>query len=152
MTLWSRLFGAGEAPRDLVADLVEDYRAEAEQAAFLRLHAERARYPQAAETLRRLADVETRHATWLRERISVLGGTLPALQSVPPPGGNQWERAVSALQAAQRKRKRLIEQIAHWDPDEPEIVDLLRRIEAEDTTEQPAYEHLIMRSDPHAID
>jgi bacterioferritin (cytochrome b1) len=152
MALWSRLFGVGEAARDLVADLVEDYRAEAEQAAHLRLHAERARYPQGAEALRRLADLEARHAGWLKERITVLGGTLPALQSIPPPGTNQWERAVSALQAAQRKRKRLVEQIAHWDPDEPEIVDLLRRIETEDLAEQATYEHLIMRSDPHAID
>ena len=152
MTLWSRLFSAGGVARDLVDDLIEDYRAEAEQAAHLRLHADRARYPQAADALRRLADVETRHAGWLRERINVLGGTLPDLQPVPPPGQNQWERAVSALQAAQRKRKRLIEQIAHWDPDEPEIVDLLRRIETEDTAEQATYEHLIMRSDPHAID
>ena len=152
MTLWSRLFGAGEAARDLVADLIEDYRAEAEQAAHLRLHADRARYPQAAEALRRLADVEARHAGWLRDRIGVLGGTVPTLQAVPPPGSNQWERAVAAFQVAQAKRRRLVEQIAHWDPDEPEIVDLLRRIEAEDTAEQAAYEHLIMRSDPHAID
>jgi bacterioferritin (cytochrome b1) len=151
MTLLSRFFGAGET-RDLVADLAEDYRAEAEQAAYLRLHAGRARYKQAAEALNRMADIEARHAGWLRDRINVLGGTLPTLQAVPPPGSNQWERAVSALQAAQRKRKRLIEQIAHWDPDEPEIVELLRRIEAEDTVEQATYEHLIMRSDPHAID
>ena len=66
MGLWSRLFGAGEVPRDLVGDLLEDYRAEAEQAAHLLQHAERARYPQVAETLRRLSEIETRHAGWLR--------------------------------------------------------------------------------------
>ena len=152
MGLWSRLFGAGEVPRDLVGDLLEDYRAEAEQAAHLLKHAERARYPQVAETLRRLSEIETRHAGWLRDRLALLGTTAPPVDADPAAGGNQWQRAVAALQAAQRKRKRLIEQIVHWDPEEPETVELLQRIEREDVREHPAYEGLIMRSDPHAID
>ena len=150
--VWSRLFGAGEVPRDLVGDLLEDYRAETEQAAHLLQHAARARYPQVADTLRRLAEVETRHAGWLRDRLALLGAAAPAVEPGPAPGGNQWQRAVAALQAAQRKRKRLIEQIVHWDPDEPETVELLQRIEREDVGGHEAYEGLIMRSDPHAID
>src|SRR5437867_4173510 len=150
--LWSRLFGAGEVPRDLVGDLLEDYRAEAEQAAHLLQHAERARYPQVAETLRRLSEIETRHAGWLRDRLALLGATAPSVDAGTVPGGNQWQRAVTTLQSAQRKRKRLIEQIVHWDPDEPETVELLQRIEREDVREHEAYEGLVMRSDPHAID
>ena len=152
MGLWSRLFGAGGVPRDLVGDLLEDYRAEAEQAAHLLEHAERARYPQVAETLRRLSEIEARHAGWLRDRLALLGATAPPVEPGPTSGGSQWQRGVAALQAAQRKRKRLIEQIVHWDPDEPETVELLQRIEREDVREHQAYEGLIMRSDPHAID
>jgi rubrerythrin len=151
MGLLSRLFGT-TAARDLLADLREDYRAEAEQAVHLRAHAQRARYPQAAEALRRLAEVEERHATWLRDHLVNLGGEVPTLEPAQLAGKNQWERAVAALHDAQTKRRRLIEQVAHWDPDEPEVVDLLHRIEQEDLREQTVYEALIMRSDPQSID
>ena len=102
MGLLSRLFGT-TAARDLLADLAEDYRAEAEQAVHLRAHAERARYPQAAEALRRLAEVEERHATWLRDHLVTLGGDVPALEPAQVTGRNQWERAVAALHEAQAK-------------------------------------------------
>jgi ferritin len=151
MGLWSRLVGAGHA-RDVVADLTEDYRAEVEQATHLRAHAERARYPQTASTLRRLAEQEARHAEWLRERLVARGGPVPAVDAVPAPGTNQWERAVAALEAAKGKRRRLIEQIVHWDPEEPELVELLRRIEQEDLEAQGVYQDVIMRSDPHSLD
>ncbi|TMA44866.1 MAG: hypothetical protein E6J81_13775 [Deltaproteobacteria bacterium] len=150
MGFLSRLLGGG--PRDLLADLAEDYRAEAMQAAQLRIDADRARYPQVADELRRLAELEACHMAWLRERLVALGGQVPTLEATPTAGANQWERAVAAHQAAQAKRRRLIEQIAHWDPDEPEIVALLSRIEQEDAREGRAYDAVIMRSDPQAID
>jgi hypothetical protein len=152
MGLLSRLFGSGTAPRDLLSDLAEDYRSEVQQAAHLRAHAERARYPQVATALRRLADIEERHAGWLGDRILALGGQLPTVEALPLGGNNQWERAVAAHQGAQAKRRRLIEQIAHWDPEEPEVVALLRQIEREDLHEQSVYEGLIMRSDPQSLD
>jgi len=150
MGLLSRLFGRGS--RDLLADLAEDYRAEAMQAAQLLLDADKARYPQVAAELRRLAEVESTHVGWLRERLVALGGVVPAFDVTPTTGANQWQRAVLAHQAAQAKRRRLIEQIAHWDPEEPEVVALLSRIEQEDSREQRAYDAVIMRSDPQAID
>ncbi len=152
MGLLSRLLGPGHQPRDLLADLAQDYRAEAEQAARLRQHAERARYPQAAEALRRLADIEERHATWLRERLVMLGGQVPVVHADPTAGNNPWERAVAAHQTAAAKRRRLVEQIAHWDPDEPEVVALLSRIEQEDSRTLAVYEDVIMRADPQAAD
>jgi rubrerythrin len=152
MGLIERLFGTWKTPRDLLADLAEDYRAESAQAAQLRDQAERARYPQAAADLRRLAEMEERHAGWLRERLLTLGAPVPPTEQVQATGNNQWERAVGSLHNAQAKRRRLVEQIAHWDPDEPEAVELLRRIEQEDVREQPVYERLIMRSDPQSLD
>jgi hypothetical protein len=152
MGLLSRLLGTGGAARDLLADLTEDWRAEAAQAALLRAHAERARYPQAATALSAVAEIEERHAEWLRARLLALGGRPPALPPATVGGNNQWERAVAALHAAQAKRRRLIEQIVHWDPEEPEAVALLRQIEQEDLRQQPVYEALIMRSDPQSID
>lgn len=152
MGVLSRLFGSGMAPRDLIVDLTEDYRAEQVQCAQLRAAAARARYPQMAEAIRRLAASEERHAAWLRNHLARLGAGVPPIEIPPLVGNNTWERAVNSLQAAQTKRRRLIEHIAHWDPDEPEAVELLRRIEDEDHAETAVYEGIIMRSDPQALD
>jgi hypothetical protein len=150
MGFLSRLLG--ETKRDLVADLAEDYRAEVIQAAHLREHAARARYPQAAEALTRLAAIEDRHATALRDRLRLLGAAVPKVDVPPLERSSQWARVVAAHHAAQQKRRRLVEQIGHWDPDEPEVVSLLRRIAQEDQEQAAVYEHLIMRSDPQALD
>ncbi len=152
MGLLSRLLGTDGARRDLVSDLVDVYRAEAEQAAHLRQHAEQARYPHVAITLRELAAMEDRHAGWLRDHILGLGGGVPPVAPDPLIGRSQWERAVAARARAQQKRRRLVECVTRWDPDEPAIVATLHRIEAEDTAAMGEYELLVMRSDPHALD
>lgn len=152
MGLLSRLLGTPSGRRDLVDDLLEAYRAEVEHAARLRHHAARARYPQVADAFERLARAEDGHAERLRDRILVLGGGVPAVAPTPPVAHNQWARAVAARREAQQKRRRLVELIARWDPERPEDVALLRRIEADDTAALDVYERLVMRADPHAID
>jgi len=151
MGLLSRLLGSGNR-RDLLEELLADYRAEATQAAHLRQHAERARYPQVAERLRALADVEERHAGMLRDHILGLGGGIPPVSPDPLPGRNQWERGVAARKAAQEKRRRLIEHATHWDPEEPAAARLLARIYDEDGEAMSAYDDVVVRSDPHALD
>src|SRR5258707_7487617 len=103
MGFLSKLFRAA-ADRDLLAELVEDYRAEAAQAAHLRHHAALARYPQVATQLRALADVEERHAGWLRDHILGLGGGISPGAPPPPARPQPSERAVVARQAAPEKR------------------------------------------------
>ncbi len=152
MGLLSRWLGSATRDRELLDDLVDDYRAEAAQAACLRRHAAQARYPQVAERLRELADVEDRHAGMLRDHILGLGGGIPPVAPIPLPGRNQWERAVAARKAAQDKRRRLIEHVTHWDPDEPAASKLLARIYDEDGDALGAYDDVVVRSDPHAID
>lgn len=152
MGLLSRLLGTADERRDLVADLVDAYRAEAAQAVYLRQHAERARYPQVAIALRRLADKEERHAALLRDRIQSLGGGVPPVAPVALPGRNQWERAVAALREARRKRNRMIERISAWDPEAPEVVALLHGIEREDAADFGVYDDVVMKSDPHSLD
>lgn len=152
MGVLSRLLGGPDGRRDLLADLLEAYRAEAEHSAQLRQHAEHARYPQVASVLRALADVEHRHAGWLRDRILAIGGGVPPVAPLPPVARNQWERAVAARREAQRKRRRLVELAARWDPEHPDDVAVFQRIEAEDTAQLDAYEGLVVRADPHALD
>jgi hypothetical protein len=152
MGLLSRLWGAGSKERDLLADLVDDYRAESAQASHLRSHAEQARYPQVASRLRALAEIEERHAGWLRDHILGLGGGIPPVAPAPLAGRNQWERAVAARTTAQEKRRRLIEHVGHWDPDEPAAAKLLARIYDEDGAAFSSYDDVVARSDPHALD
>jgi len=152
MGILSRLLGIRNGGASLVGDLLEAYRGEAEHAARLRQHALHAHYPQVGDTLRQLADLEDRHAGWLRDRILALGGGIPPVAPLPPVARNQWERAVAARQEAQRKRRRLVELSTRWDPEHPDDAALLQRIEHEDTKSLDAYEGLVMRSDPHALD
>ena len=151
MGVLSRLFGGGRE-REVLADVVLAYRAERQQADLLRQNAARAKYPQAADAMRRLAEQETGHAEQLRQHLHVLGGDLPTVEPLPLVGNSQWERSVAAYEAAQAKRRRLIELVSHWDPDEPELAALLRQIAEEDQREFRVYEAVIMRSDPQAID
>jgi len=152
MGILSRLLGIRNGGASLVGDLLEAYRSEAEHAARLRQHAMHAHYPQVGDTLRQLADLEDRHAGWLRDRILALGGGIPPVAPPPPVARNQWQRAVAARQEAQRKRRRLVELSTRWDPEHPDDAALLQRIEREDTKALDAYEGLVMRSDPHALD
>jgi len=152
MGFLARWLGAGARQRDLLGDLLVDYRAELAQATYLRDHADRARYGQVAAQLRALAEVEDRHAALLREHILTLGGAVPPVAPQPLAGRNQWERAVAARAAAQEKRRRLIEHATHWDPEEPATVTLLARIYDEDGEALGAYDDVVIRSDPHALD
>jgi rubrerythrin len=151
MGVLSKLFGSGRE-REVLADVVQAYRAERQQADLLTRNAERARYPQAAEAMRRLAEEETRHADQLRQHLHVLGGDLPTVEPAAVVGNSQWERIVSAYESAQAKRRRLIELVGHWDPEEPELVALLRQMAEDDQRQFQVYEAVIMRSDPQALD
>ena len=135
-----------------MTELVDDYRAEATQAAHLRRHAELARYPQVAAQLRALAEVEDRHAALLRDHILAMGGGIPPVAPEPLAGRSQWERAVALRQVAQAKRRRLIEHFGQWDPEEPASAQLLARIYDEDGETFSIYDDIVARSDPHALD
>jgi hypothetical protein len=148
----SRLLGGAPGEHDLLVDLTDAYRAEAEHAAHLRQHAARVRYPQAGEALQGLAEQEERHATRLRELIQSLGGGVPPIAPEPLAGHNPWARAVAAHKAAHDKRHAHVMRINQWDPGHPAVVDVLRAIEREDAAAMGIYDGLIMRSDPQSSD
>ena len=152
MGFLARVLGLSGGGRSLIDDLTTDYRAEMEQALLLRQHAEIAKYPQVAEALRQLATTEERHAGWLRDRLVARGEAPPDVTPVRNASRNLWERACDARARAQQKRRRMAEHVNRWDPDEPTMVELWRQIAAEDAAEFSAYEQIVMRGDPHAID
>lgn len=152
MGIVARLLGFGDGTRDLVRDLTEAWRSEAAHAAHLRQQASRARYPQVGEALERLAATEDGHAAAIRDCLLALGGEVPPLAPRALRGKNQWERVVAAHHEALAKRKRLLDLIARWDPEAPEAVAVLSRVERDDTADLDVYEGLVMRSDPQALD
>src|SRR5262249_13554856 len=107
---------------------------------------------QVAATLRHLAAIEERHASWLRDRLQARGADVPEVEPVELVGRNQWERAGEALRHAQQKRRRLVEHITRSDPEERAAVELFQRIEQEEARGLPMYEAIVMRSDPQALD
>ena len=153
MSILARLLGATtHTEHQLLEELLEAYRAEAEHAAHLRQHAERARYPQAAAQLNALAEREDRHATALRDLIAAHGGGIPPIAPRPLPGRNPWERAVAAQEAAQRKRREMIQRANRWDDHADDAAQLMRRIEQEDRAASGIYNDLVMRADPQSLD
>lgn len=152
MGMLARWLGFGNGRRDLLTDLLTAYTAEATQAANLRQQAGQARYRQVADALEGMAATEDRHAGWLRERILALGGDIPPVAPEPLRGRNQWERVVAAHHAALAKRKRVVDLVSRWDPEHPDDVAVLSRVEREDARDLELYEGLVMRSDPQALD
>src|SRR5262245_43585677 len=153
MGLLARLLGAvPRTERSLLDDLLAAYRSEAEHAHHLRQHAALARYPQAAEQLRALAEHEDRHAAVLRDLVLAHGGGVPPIAPEPLVGANPWARAVAAQEAAQRKRREMLQRVNRWDPDAIDVANLLRRIEREDGSVMAVYNDLVMRADPQSLD
>ena len=153
MSILARLLGATtHTEQQLLEDLLAAYRAEAEHAAHLRQHAERARYPQAAEQLNALAAREDVHAAALRDLIAAHGGGIPPIAPRPLQGRNPWERAVAAQEAAQRKRREMIQRANRWDDHANDAAQLMRRIEQEDRALSGVYNDLVMRADPQSLD
>lgn len=152
MGVLAKILGLRGGDRTLIDDLTDDYRSEMEQCLLLRQHAEKASYPQVAETLRRLAEIEERHAGMLRDRLAARGEPIPEVTTVAVTGRNLWERACDARKRAQFKRRRMTEHAIRWDPDEPPLVEMWNQIAQEDLAEFDAYEGMVMRGDPHALD
>lgn len=147
---WLR--GDRRAPRDVLADLAAGYRCEVEAAAQLRAHAERVPYPQAATTLRRLAELEDRHAALLRQQIEALGGSAPEVTPEIYGGLNHWDRMADAYRRADEKRRRFVEQAIHWDIAHPEVAGILERIAREETEYRRFLAELVTRADTLALD
>ncbi len=154
MTFWRRIFASeGDSRRrDLLADLLTDYREEVLFARQVRDHAEKAPYPAVGETLKGIAGEGERHAQILQEKILSLGGQVGEVVGEVKGGRNSWARLTHDLQGCKALEKRYVEQAVRWDPEEPEVVELLRTLEREMAGQGALLRDLALRSDPHALD
>ena len=154
MALWKRIFG-GEGDsreRNLLADLLTDYREEVRLAHQVRNHAEKVPYPAVGETLKGIAAEQERHARLLQEKILSLDGQVGEMEGEIKGGKNSWARLTYDLQDCKALEKRYIEQVMRWDPEEPEVVELLRTLERKTAGQCALLRDLALRSDPHALD
>ena len=154
MVLWKRIFGGeGDSRKaDLLADLLTDYQEEAHLARQVRDHAEKAPYPVVGEALKGIAAEQERHAQLLQEKILSLGGQVGEVVEEVKRGRNAWARLTHDLQDCKALEKRYIEQAIRWDPDMPDVVELLRTLERETAGQCALLRDLALRSDPHALD
>jgi rubrerythrin len=147
---WLR--GDRSAPRNILGDLIADYRTEIQAAAQLRVHAEQVPYPQAAATLHRMAEAADRHARLLREQIATLGGSAPEVSPAIYEGMNHWDRMAANLRTADERRRRYLEQAIRWDIEYPEVTEVLSGIAADETVNRRRLEELVTRADSLALD
>ncbi|MGH7858925.1 MAG: ferritin-like domain-containing protein [Candidatus Binatia bacterium] len=153
MGLFRRLFTSGDArlQEEVLTGLVDDYNAEVRLAQQLRLHAEEAPYPHAADRLQQLAALEEAQAERLRNEILRLGGSVAPPEPSVRSARNHWARLVCDLEDEQAAGKRYLDQAVRWEEAYPETADLLRNLGREEQTHRVWIQDLIARSDPQAI-
>ncbi len=153
MRLLRRIFASEEerVTEDILHDLLEDYNAEIRLAQQMRLHAEEAPYPQAADRLRQIAEHEEAQAERLRAEIERLGGSASPPETSPRGGKNHWARLVADLDEERAASKRYLEQAIRWDIFRPEISEFLHSLEREEQHHRLWLQDMIARSDPHAL-
>ncbi len=154
MALWKLLFGNEDegGEEDLLADLLADFREEVRLARQLRAHAEKTPYPWMGQALKDMAVRHEHHAQLLQEKILSLGGGVPEVQGEVKEGKNNWVRLTHDLQDCKALEKAYIEQAIRWDPDVPDVVQLLQALRAEISAEVAQLRDLTLRSDPLAMD
>src|SRR5436853_4387584 len=141
----------GGAKRRILVDLANAHREELRVALQLRVHAERAPYPDHAAAILVLAEREDAHAAAVRQQIERLGAVPPTGDPGTPRGGhNYWERLTFDLEDLRTKSSRYRELALHWDIDDADTAALFDRLAHEDAALCRVVSDLITRSDPHA--
>lgn len=156
MGFWERLIGSDPAQskdtRDLVSDLVFSCTEEQGLAQQLREHAERAPHHAGAQQLRAVAEQQDRVVQLLQDALNARGETAPTEPKPAKGGQNHWARVVHDLTDNQALMKRYGEQLAYWDPEVPDAVELFRSLERDKSQIGAALREIALRADPHALD
>lgn len=148
---WRRwLDPAGKRCRTVLNILRYRYADEMQHAARLRQHAEKMRYPQFREALRRIAADESKHADWIAKKIEALGGMLPAVTEVRSEQKNSWQYLLEDLEEERRCSADLEDDMLAIRSDYPDVDELLGRIDEEEGKHRDEIREMLMRSDPQA--
>ncbi len=156
MGFWERLIGSdsmqSKDTRDLVSDLLLSCTEEQQLAQQVREHAKRAPHRAGAQQLQAVAEQQDRVVQLLEDALSALGETVSPEPKPATGGQNHWTRVVHDLADNQALMKRYGEQLAYWDPEMPDIVELFRTLERDKSQIGAALRDIALRADPHALD
>jgi rubrerythrin len=150
---WRRLLGSTDEARRLALDILScRYVREKQHAMRYRQHADRMRYPQFRDTLVDMAAEEEKHAGWIAEKITALGGLPPTVVPVHVANeANAWHYLRTDLEEEQRCAGELHRTLPGIGADFPELADLLELIEIDGKQHQARLRSMIARSDPQAV-
>lgn len=132
--------------------LREEYLEETRLMRQLSDDSERMRYPQFRERLRRMAEEERDHISWLQEKITELHGSLPDLEQASPSSraANTWERLSQDLDEESRFCALLADRIAIAENFDPALSEKLEEMFREEEQHRTEIMEMLMRSDPYA--
>jgi rubrerythrin len=140
----------GKRYRTVLNILRYRYADEKQHAARLNQHAEKMRYPQFREALRRIAADESKHADWIAKKIEGLGGTLLAVTEVRSDQKNSWQYLLEDLEEERRCSADLEDDMLAIRSDYPDVDELLERIDEDERKHRDEIREMLMRSDPQA--
>jgi bacterioferritin (cytochrome b1) len=108
-------------------------------------------YAQFRDKLLNIAATETKHAHWIAEKISLLGGKLPEVPEVAIAEENSWHYFLDDLEEERRCSDELSDQIRRIEPELPLVAEVLRRIYDDEAKHRSELRGMLMRSDPQAL-
>ncbi|ADR35709.1 Rubrerythrin [Oceanithermus profundus DSM 14977] len=130
----------------LLEVLAERYADELHDAALVEAAAEGLPYEHLRKVLRRIAARERKHAEWLRAKIRERGGTPPP----PPrlPAAPTWREVLEAFESEKADQVRYLEEA--YGADDPELRELLTRIQHEEEENYRDLLDVVTRMESHA--
>jgi rubrerythrin len=150
---WRRCFDAllPDQHQILLDILRQTYREGAEDAVQLAEHAKRLYYPQFRERLRRIAEEEQAHVTWLRDKLLALGAQVPEVSITPKDARNTWEALLMDLEEEKRSYADVLEAMHLAQQVDPELAEGLRRIREVERQHREEILDILEKSDPAAF-
>ncbi len=114
-------------------------------------HADQMHYRQFREKLLDIAADKRKHAQWIGDNITALGGQLPEVPERRPTEHNSWRNLLVDLDEEKRCADRLPEQIWRIGSEHPEISQFLQRIFDAEIIHRQDITAMAMRSDGFAF-
>jgi rubrerythrin len=136
-------------PPEQLLDMLRDaYAEEADDVVLLTQHAERLRYPQFRERLRRIAAEEQAHVTWLRDMLLARGVDVPAVSVTPKVAKNAWQALLMDLEEEKRSYTALLEAMHLAEQADRDIAAGLQRIREAERQHREELLDILTKSDP----
>jgi len=148
---WRRFLGLSNNGHDKVLKVLQDrYADEIRHARRYAQHAGKMQYPQFRERLLAIAADEARHAEWLADKITLLGGNLPRVPELPATDRNSWQYLLDDVDEELHGLDEMFEPMQTLRDEMPDVARMLERIYEDSVKHRAEIREMLMRSDPQA--